>query len=221
MNLIHRPPVSSRFRPSSLSTVLCFAAIPGAVFLITGCGFLGMFAPAGVAAQEPPPAGAGVRAPPQAAAAPQAAAEQTSPPNPADDPRANRRLPQRQGDITFDNLKFEIEKGGKFRREMLTEAIEALDNKTLTLRGFILPASVMQLQNIKKFVLVRDNQECCFGPGAAIYDCVIVEMKGDARAEFTTRPVAVTGRFRIKEFKYPDEEDSHYAIYEIQATAVK
>ena len=135
------------------------------------------------------------------------------------DPRASRRLPQRKGDITFDDLKFDIEKDGKFSREMLTEDIEKLNDQVVKLRGFILPASVMQTKNIKKFVLVRDNQECCFGPGAALYDCVIVQMKGGATADFTTRPVAVKGKFKVKEFKYPGDE-GHYAIYELQATEV-
>lgn len=103
---------------------------------------------------------------------------------------------------------------------MLTEEIEKLHDQTVRLRGFILPASVMQLRNIKKFVLVRDNQECCFGPGAALYDAVIVQMTGDATVEFTTRPVAVKGKFKIKEYKYPGDE-GHYAIYEMQATEVE
>lgn len=137
-----------------------------------------------------------------------------------ENPRAARRLPQRKGDITFDDIKFDIEKDGKFEREMLTKDIEALNNKEVRIRGFILPASVMQLREIKKFVLVRDNQECCFGPGAALYDCIIVQMKGDARAEFTTRPVAVKGKFKIKEFKYPGDE-GHYAIYMMEATEVE
>lgn len=137
-----------------------------------------------------------------------------------EDPRAARQLPRRRGDITFDDLKFDIEKDGKFEREMLTEEIEKLHDQTVRLRGFILPASVMQLRNIKKFVLVRDNQECCFGPGAALYDAVIVQMVGDATVEFTTRPVAVKGKFKIKEFKYPGDE-GHYAIYELQATEVE
>lgn len=137
-----------------------------------------------------------------------------------EDPRAARQLPRRRGEITFDDLKFDIEKDGKFEREMLTEEIEKLHDQTVRLRGFILPASVMQLRNIKKFVLVRDNQECCFGPGAALYDAVIVQMVGDATVEFTTRPVAVKGKFKIKEFKYPGDE-GHYAIYEIQATEVQ
>jgi hypothetical protein len=137
-----------------------------------------------------------------------------------EDPRANRTLPKRKGDITFDDLKFDIEKDGLFSREMLTENIEKMNDQIINIRGFILPASVMQTRNIKKFVLVRDNQECCFGPGAALYDCIIVQMKGDASAEFTTRPVAVKGKFKIKEFKYPGDE-GHYAIYELQGTEVK
>jgi hypothetical protein len=138
----------------------------------------------------------------------------------SEDPRANRRLPQRKGDITFDDIKFDIEPDGKFERSMLTEKIEALHKQPIKIRGFILPSSVMQQRNIQRFVLVRDNQECCFGPGAALYDCIIVEMQGDARAQFTTRPVTVSGKFQIKEFKYPGE-DTHYAIYAMEAKEVQ
>lgn len=138
----------------------------------------------------------------------------------SEDPRANRRLPQRKGDITFDDLKFDIEPDGKFEREMLTKEIEAFHEQEIKIRGFILPSSVMQQRNIKRFVLVRDNQECCFGPGAALYDCIIVQVKNPEGAEFTTRPVTVTGKFKIKEFKYPGE-DTHYAIYAMDATDVR
>lgn len=177
------------------------AAISPAAILLSAIGFAGT-----VWGQSPTTR----PAPPSESSA--AAAE--------DDPRAARKLPRRRGEITFDDLKFDIEKDGKFEREMLTEEIEKLHDQTVRLRGFILPASVMQLRNIKKFVLVRDNQECCFGPGAALYDAVIVQMTGDATVEFTTRPVAVKGKFKIKEYKYPGDE-GHYAIYEMQATEVE
>lgn len=122
-------------------------------------------------------------------------------------------------DITFDTLKFDIEKDGDFERSMLTEPIEKLNGKTVRLRGFILPASVFQQRGIKQFVLVRDNMECCFGPGAAIYDCVMVEMSGDESATFSTRPIAVEGIFHVREYKYPNGK--HYAIYHLDGLKVK
>ena len=134
--------------------------------------------------------------------------------------RTSRKTARSKGDLTFDDLKFDIEKDGKFSRDMLTKEIEALHKKTITIRGYILPTSVFRQSGIEEFVLVRDNMECCFGPGAALYDCIIVQMEKGKTADFTTRPVAVRGKFEIKEFKYPDSED-HYAIYQMTATDVK
>lgn len=134
--------------------------------------------------------------------------------------RAKRATARAKGDINFDDLKFDIEKDGDFKRSMLTKEIEELHKRTLRIRGYILPQSVFKSAGFDEFVLVRDNQECCFGPGAALYDCIMVRMEKGKTADFVTRPVAVKGRFEIKEFKYPDSE-KHYAIYQLIATEVK
>ena len=134
--------------------------------------------------------------------------------------RSSRATARSKGDITFDDLKFEMEKGGAFQRSMLTKEIEELHKKPVRIRGYILPASVFKQTGIEEFVLVRDNMECCFGPGAMLYDCIMVQLQKGKTADFTTRPVAVKGTFEIKEFKYPDS-DEHYAIYRMIATEVK
>lgn len=134
--------------------------------------------------------------------------------------RSSRASARAKGELTFDDLKFEMEKGGKFERSMLTKDIETLHKRDIKIRGYILPASTFKLSGITEFVLVRDNQECCFGPGAALYDCIIINMAKGKTAEFSTRPVTVRGKFELKEFKYPDS-DQHYAIYFITATEVK
>jgi hypothetical protein len=135
--------------------------------------------------------------------------------------RKAREAARKRGEITFDDLKFDIEKGGEFHKEMITPSIEELNKKTLKLRGFILPTSVFQQSGIKQFVLVRDNQECCFGPGAALYDCVIVEMAPGKTANFSTRVVSVKGKLEIDpdSFRYPD--GGHYAIYKMTAEEVR
>ncbi len=101
--------------------------------------------------------------------------------------RKAREAARKRGEITFDDLKFDIEKGAKFEPEMITKELTELDKKIFKLRGFILPATVFQQTGIKEFVLVRDNQQCCFGPGAAIYDCVMVEMNPGKTASIITR----------------------------------
>ncbi len=139
---------------------------------------------------------------------------------PAVEDRSSRSAAKSKGNLTFDDIKFDMEKGGKFERKMLTKDIEGLHKKTIRIRGYILPASVFKQSGIEEFVLVRDNKECCFGPGAALFDCIIVQMEKGKTAEFTTRSVAVRGKFEIKEFKYPDS-DEHYAIYKMTGIEVK
>ncbi len=150
--------------------------------------------------------------------------DETRRPAPADRPTVEERLSREtakaKGDLTFDDIKFDLKKGGEFQRDMLPKEIEELNKKTVRIRGYILPASVFKQSGIEEFVLVRDNMECCFGPGAALYDCIIVQMEAGKTAEFSTRPVAVRGKFEVKEFKYPDSTE-HYAIYKMSATEVK
>ncbi len=119
--------------------------------------------------------------------------------------------------LTFDDIKFEMKKGSRFKREMLTKKINALDEKKITIRGYILPG--FQQKGITQFVLVRDNMECCFGPGAALYDCILVEMEKGKSTSFTVRPVSVTGKFKISEFSDPD--GNTLAIYRLDGEAVK
>lgn len=129
-----------------------------------------------------------------------------------DDQEAKKRR-----DITFDDIKFEMKKGAPFKRKMLTKKVVELDEQPVKIRGYILPG--FQQKGITQFVLVRDNMECCFGPGAALYDCILVEMVKGTSTSFTVRPVTVTGTFSISEFKDPD--GNHLAIYRLEGEAVK
>lgn len=120
-------------------------------------------------------------------------------------------------DKTFDDLRFEMVVGDEFKREMLTDGIEAMKGQRIRIRGFILPTA--QARGLKAFVLVRDNQQCCFGPGAALYDCILVEMQPGKTAEFNILPVTVDGTFDIREFRGPDGK--HLAIYHLDSESVK
>lgn len=120
-------------------------------------------------------------------------------------------------DKTFDDLRFDIAVGQPFKPEMLPESIESMKQQRVRIRGFILPTP--QKRGIKVFVLVRDNQQCCFGPGAALYDCILVEMAPGKSAEFSILPVTVEGTFDIQEVRGPD--GAHLAIYHLAAESVK
>ena len=130
---------------------------------------------------------------------------------------AARRPTAAPREISFDDIKLEMEKGAAFTRDLLPERVTALADTAIRIRGYILPS--FQQTGLTQFVLVRDNQECCFGPGAALHDCVVVRMRPGKTAEFSIRPVAVAGTFKIDELRAPD--GSHLAIYALDGEEVK
>ena len=145
------------------------------------------------------------RQPGQSAAAPAGPAESASKPSGA------------IRDISFDDIKFDMEKGAPFTRDLLPERVTSLEQDRIRIRGYILPS--FQQTGLSQFVLVRDNMECCFGPGAALYDCVVVRMQPGKTANFSIRPVAVEGTFRLEELRGPDGR--HLAIYALEGEGVR
>lgn len=129
-------------------------------------------------------------------------------------PRAAPSGPVRE--ISFDDIKLDMEKGTPFTRDLLPKRVTALEQERVRIRGYILPS--FQQAGLTQFVLVRDNQECCFGPGAALHDCVVVRMLPGRSTNFSIRPVAVAGRFRVEELRGPDGK--HLAIYALDGEAV-
>jgi hypothetical protein len=182
-----RPERPCRLTPLPLA-VVCAAV----VFAAAGCGG----SPGGGPTGAPPPA------PVAAGTSPQ--------PAPRPSPAGFR-------EITFDDIKLDMEKGAPFTRELLPERVTALVGTPIRIRGYILPS--FQQTGLTQFVLVRDNQECCFGPGAALHDCIVVRMRPGKTATFSIRPVAVAGTFTIDELRAPD--GSHLAIYALAGDEVK
>ena len=120
-------------------------------------------------------------------------------------------------DLTFDDLQFDMEKGEDFERSMLTSEINGYNNGLVTLRGYIRPSFTQS--GLTKFIFVRDNKECCFGPGAALYDCVLVKLAPGLKTDYTVRPVTIEGKFFLKEYMGPD--DKVWSIYRMSETRVK
>jgi hypothetical protein len=159
-------------------------------------------------------AGCGSTAPADRAAAPPARQKAPAVPAPAPRAFADSRQPR---EITFDDIKLDMQKGDPFTRDLLPERVRALERHRVRIRGYILPS--FQQRGLTQFVLVRDNQECCFGPGAALHDCVVVRMRPGTTADFSIRPVAVAGTFSIAELRGPDGR--HLAIYALEGESVQ
>lgn len=198
----------------------------GLLLLASGCAESGYSSSAPATAPAAPVTPTAATATPETPAETVAAASDTTPAATSDPAaaetnkvdeaiEAKKSLPTK--DITFDDIKFDIEKDGKFERSMLTPQIEELFGRNIRVRGYILPT--FQQSGIRNFVLVRDNMECCFGPGAAIYDCIVVDMVPGATTDYTTRPVTAEGRFSFQELL--DFDGVTRAIYHLEATSVK
>jgi hypothetical protein len=118
---------------------------------------------------------------------------------------------------SFDDVKLPMEKTDPWDESRLTDRVNALFGKKIRIRGYMFPTS--RQQGLKRFVLVRDNLECCFGPGAALFDCILVSMAGDATAEYSIYPVEVEGEFRLEVL--PGADGRPLAIYQMTGDAVK
>jgi hypothetical protein len=127
------------------------------------------------------------------------------------------RWPPGRLDITFDDIKFDMAQDEPFDRSMLTQQIEQLQGRHVRIRGYILPS--FRQRGITEFVLVRDNLECCFGPGAALFDCVVVYMEADREISYTVRPVTVEGTFAVEELKGAD--GTHLAVFRMTGRRVR
>ena len=132
-------------------------------------------------------------------------------------PKFENRKKRNGNSITFDDIKFDMEKGQRFRRTMLTDDINDLVGQRLKIKGYIRP-SVRQ-KGLTKFIFVRDDKECCFGPGAALFDCVLVVLREGMKSDYTVRPITIEGEFFLKEFKGPDGRD--WAVYRMKNTEIK
>jgi len=120
-------------------------------------------------------------------------------------------------EATFDDLKFEMEKTDPFDRSLLTPKVEELFGRRIRIRGYMYPT--LKKQGLTQFVLVRDNMECCFGPGAALYDCILVHMQPGKTATYSIRPIAVVGTLKFEEVIGPDGD--HLAIYRLDGEKVE
>lgn len=151
--------------------------------------------------------------PPAAAAANPAAAEPAAPLPPLPEPDASGYI-----ETTFNDVKFDMTKTELFDRAMLTPRVHALLDKKIRIRGYMYPT--LRKKGLKQFVLVRDNMECCFGPGAALFDCVLVTMAPEQTAEYSIRPIAVEGTLRLEEL--PGGPNGRpLAIYQMIGDAVQ
>lgn len=121
-------------------------------------------------------------------------------------------------DLKFDDVKFDMEKGARFERRMLTPKIEELASRRVRIRGYVHPYSANS-EELRTFVFVRDNQACCFGPGAMLYDCMVVELDPKRPGKYVIGPITVEGTFAIVEDLDPTGVQG--AIYRLTDASIR
>jgi hypothetical protein len=78
--------------------------------------------------------------------------------------------------------------------------IAALDGKKIFIKGYIRPDSITVSHGIDRFLLVRDNNQCCFGDASSIkyYDQIDVDMVGSQRVDYDQGVFRIGGVLRVK-----------------------
>ena len=90
----------------------------------------------------------------------------------------------------------EVEERGNV---MIPPDIEALDGKKVFIKGYIRPDSTPYRQNINKFLLVRDNQQCCFGDISTVnyFDQMAVDLQGKKTVDYSQGVFRIGGTLRV------------------------
>jgi hypothetical protein len=102
--------------------------------------------------------------------------------------------------------------------EYLPAWLKGLNGEKVRLKGWMFPP--LQTEGLPAFLFVRDNQICCFGREAKVYDKVRVMLKdGETTDYIFGRPFDVVGTFHIES----EEQDGQlYFLYSIDdATVMK
>jgi hypothetical protein len=84
--------------------------------------------------------------------------------------------------------------------EIIPKDVAALDGEKVFIKGYFRPDSSEFTNNVKHFLLVRDNNQCCFGDLSTVlyYDQVAVKMKGDLTVDYKPGVFRMGGKLFIK-----------------------
>jgi hypothetical protein len=110
---------------------------------------------------------------------------------PPDEAAAQSRLPQSRDELwrKFVNCKLGYNEDTGVYSITLTPEVKALNGKTITIRGFVLPMDGSDLT--KHFLLSRNTPVCMYCPPGAPNE--VVEVKASKAVPWTDKMVAVTG----------------------------
>jgi hypothetical protein len=93
--------------------------------------------------------------------------------------------------------------------------IVKLNDQKIFLKGYMYPMG--KKDGLTDFILVKDNQECCFGGEPKLTDMVLIKMKEGTTAKFYTSLVSVAGTFKARD---PMQGGNLKPVFTLDATHV-
>ena len=78
--------------------------------------------------------------------------------------------------------------------------VAALEGKKIFIKGYIRPDSITVPRGIDRFLLVRDNNQCCFGDLSKIkyFDQIAVALTGNKRVDYSQGVFRIGGTLHIE-----------------------
>jgi hypothetical protein len=92
-----------------------------------------------------------------------------------------------------------------------------LTEEPIFTKGYMFPS--METKNLTAFLLVKDNQLCCFGKQVDPTDMILVELPEGQTFDYTTSMVSVGGNFRVEPARRDDQ--SNAVVYRMDAKIVE
>jgi hypothetical protein len=97
--------------------------------------------------------------------------------------------------------------------------VAALNGEKVFIQGYFRPDSAPYTENVKEFLLVRDNNQCCFGDLSSVqfFDQIAIGLVGGKTVDFTQRLLRLGGKLHIK----PENVGSKLPVYILEADYVQ
>lgn len=104
---------------------------------------------------------------------------------------------------------------------IIPKEVQALDGKRVFIKGYFRQGSSPVRRNVSSFLLVRDDQECCFGDLSKVkyYDQVRVEFDDNLTTDYSTSLFRIAGTLHMRPQNV--NSPSQAPVYTIKADYVQ
>jgi hypothetical protein len=98
----------------------------------------------------------------------------------------------------------------------IPRAVQELDQRAVAVRGFLLPLKMNNGLAIG-FLLMRNQNMCCFGTVPKINEWIMIDVRGEGTKPVMDQPITVLGKLRVAEIR---ENGYLVGIYHLEAEKI-